>query len=474
MEPEGHVNKKEQTDLDVYSLIITRRGASELLCLLDGPYSTLPSVEIRRWERTAEQINAAVYRQLKIEAYCLSTCLPTSPTGASPAICLCAMECVRPETVLLPKMRWVSANSLAETSFLHSTTLATIQNVLRMVRPDRRGENGEYFGTSGSLREISEWIRAHVGPLNLRLTGQFQQLTVSPHFCLMRFETNGPALWFKAVGEPNTREFTISRNLAELFPDFLPQVLAVCPQWNAWLMTEAVGVAPDASSGFSAWRAIVDRLAELQTDSVPCLEILLAAGCRNSSAEFLLNLVDEFLAVMEELMTRQHGTPPPVLTRHEIIALANPLKDALSLLAESLVPNALNHLDLNPGNIRVSADQCVFLDWAEAAVGPPFLTLEYLLEHFRQCCPTIAQRRAQLTGRYMNHWRPYVAENVLSQCLRASPLAAVFAYAVSNDIWRNNVQLTNPQTAGYFRSLTRRISREASAFAQRSSQCLSQ
>lgn len=466
------MNKQKQTDVDVYSLIITRRGASEFLCLVDGPYCTLPSVEIRRWERVAEQINAAVYRQFEIEAYCLSTCLPTSPTVAGCAASLCTMECLWPEPVLTPKMRWVSASSLTETPCLHSTMLAVVQNALGIVRPDRRGENGEYFGTSGSLREISEWIRTQVGSSDLRLTGQFRQLTVSPHFCLMRFETNGSALWFKAVGEPNTREFTISRNLAELFPDFLPQVLAVCPQWNAWLMTEAAGAAPDASSDFSACRAVVDQLAELQTASVHHLESLLASGCRNATAGFLLNQVDEFLAVMQQLMTRQHRTPPPVLTHNEIIALANPLKDALSLLAESFVPNALNHLDLNLGNIRVCADQCVFLDWAEAAIGPPFLTLEYLLEHFRQSCPAIAGRRAELTGRYMSHWRPYLAETVLSQCLGASPLAAVFAYAISNDIWRDNAQLANPQTAGYFRSLTRRISREALAFAERSPQCL--
>ena len=60
------------------------------------------------------------------------------------------------------------------------------------------------------------------------------------------------------------------------------------------------------------------------------------------------------------------------------------VKDALTAWAQSNIPDTLGHLDLNPGNILISPDQCVFLDWAEAYVGPPFLTFQYLIEHLSQ------------------------------------------------------------------------------------------
>ena len=319
---------------------------------------------------------------------------------------------------------------------------------------------------------MCSWIAQQIEPTKVRLTGNFRQLNASSSFTLMRFETTGPAVWAKAVGKPNCHEFNLVSTLAALFPAYLPPIVAVRPEWNAWLTTEVEGASPDADSDFSAWRTILARLAELQIASVHEVPGLISAGCRDVSVTALLNSTDDFFAIMVELMQQQSKTPPSILTSEEILDLSRRIKEILSLLAASGIPDALNHLDFNPGNIFVSGDRCTFIDWAEAAIGHPFLTFEYLLEHLTRLRPDHADRREELVSAYASRWECFAPPSAISHSLALAPLVFVFAYAVSSGSWREPETFTSPTAAGHFRSLVRRMKREADALENRSLACI--
>jgi aminoglycoside phosphotransferase (APT) family kinase protein len=287
----------------------------------------------------------------------------------------------------------------------------------------------------------------------------------------MRFETTGPAVWFKAVGKPNSHEFNIVSILATLFPTYLPPIIAVRPEWNGWLATEVKGTSPDADSDFSTWRTISVRLAELQIASLHEVPRLISAGCRDIRVSSLLDFTDEFFAIMDKLMKQQIKTPPSILTSKELLDLKKRIKEILSLLAASGIPDALNHLDLNPGNIIVSGERCTFIDWAEAAIGHPFLTFQYLLEHLTRLRTDYAARREELVSAYASQWEGFAPSSGISNSLASAPLIAVFAYAVSSGTWREAETFASPRVAGYFRSLVRRMKREADALANRSLEC---
>ncbi|MGB7437913.1 MAG: hypothetical protein WBW49_21045, partial [Candidatus Acidiferrum sp.] len=78
------MNTQQQDDRDTYRLIITRRDASELLCLPDGPFLSLPSVDIPRWQKVAEPIRNALKTNLSLDAYSLFTCPCETPTSETP------------------------------------------------------------------------------------------------------------------------------------------------------------------------------------------------------------------------------------------------------------------------------------------------------------------------------------------------------------------------------------------------------
>jgi hypothetical protein len=329
------------------------------------------------------------------------------------------------------------------------------------------------FGKPGWLREVFGWINQQIAPFGRRTTGPFRQLNASPTFSLLRIETNGPPLWFKAVGQPNLREYPITCALSKHFPAFVPHVIATHKEWNAWLAAEGSGAHPDENSDFQAWLTITMTLADLQLASFGQGLHLIDAGCRDVRVCALVDLVKPFLESMAALMEQQRKVSPAPLSYQELMELAGPLREALAILEDSGIPNALGHLDFNPGNILVSLNRCVFLDWAEACVGHPFLTFEYLLENLRRLRPFDQSWQTKLLSAYMDQWRFFVEPEALVEAIATTPLLAVFVYALSGESWRDPARLRDSSAASHLRSLVRRMKREAQTLAARRVSCVS-
>ena len=201
------------------------------------------------------------------------------------------------------------------------------------------------------------------------------------------------------------------------------------------------------------------------------LGALVDSGARDLRASALLKLVRPFLDAMGQLMEKQTKVPPRVLSRSELILLGEQIEEALSLSTDLGIPDALGHLDLNPGNVIVSEGQCVFLDWAEAYVGNPLFSFQYLVEHFRRMAGADATAESALTSAYAEEWQSLVSPETLQEALALAPMLAVFAYAAATDAWSDQARLQDPKVAGYLRSLTRRMHREASRLKDRSALC---
>jgi hypothetical protein len=278
-------------------------------------------------------------------------------------------------------------------------------------------------------------------------------------------------LWFKAVGKPNEKEFSITCSLAQLFPDYLPPILGTRPDWNGWLAKEAEGRNLDETEESAIWEAATTALARLQIESIDHEARILSAGARDLGQAALASLVQPFIEMMTQLMEEQTKVPPVVLCREELLSLGDCIHSALAALETVGIPPTLGHLDLNPGNIIVSPTRCLFLDWVEAYVGNPLLSFEYLLEHLRGMTAMGASVEAMLIESYCAQWQQVVSPAALDQALRLTPLLAVFAYAAGNDVWTDLQRLQEPATAGYLRSLARRMNREGNKLTHRRSVC---
>jgi hypothetical protein len=461
----------QRTPQDLYRLLMLRKSGSELLVASERPPFTLPCVEIPRWERVAENLTEAVRKRYGISAICLFTLDLSDATANGEPPIYQVMEIREAAIVPSNEMRSLPLDSISGQSFADEQDRVATAKTLRQIARFQGGEAIGPFGRPGWIEELFSWVQHEIEPYGLRLTGNFRQLNASPTFSLIRLETNAQAVWFKAVGEPNLREFGISLALAKLFPGFVPTVIAPHPALHGWLTTEFPGSTLDEASDSSAWERAAYTLAELQIASAGHTDQLLEAGCRDLRVPYLLSLVDPFMEEMSQLMEQQKKAPPAVLGRGDLLTLGTQIKETLSGLAELDIPNTLGHLDFNPGNILCSADQCVFLDWAEAYVGPPFLTLQYLREHLGRLREGDVGSFAHVVNPYETKWRQILSPETVSAAMDLAPLLAVFAYAAGTESWRKPIEIRDPKAAAYQRSLTRRMHAEMRRLQEGRSLC---
>ena len=237
-------------------------------------------------------------------------------------------------------------------------------------------------------------------------------------------------------------------------------------------MREAVGPLLSDVREEALWDKTASSLAELQIDSIGHGTQVLAAGARDLGVNKLSKMVGPFIETMAQLMERQIKTPPVPLNRKELLLLGERLQTALEALDALGIPETLGHLDLNPGNIVASPDRCVFLDWAEAYLGNPSFTFQYLLEHLRRTAGGDSTFEIGLVSSYREPWERMVGRAAIDDALSLAPLLAVFAFGAGSEVWRDEERMQDPPTAGYLRSLARRMHREANSLSERRTVCL--
>lgn len=464
------MESQQRPERETFRLIVFGPDGADVLVRNTPAGFALPVAEIPRWERVAENLTAVLKRDWGCDAVCLFTleCSPDDRNSNEDQYEV--MECSR-DGRIGSQPEWTAIRSLRANSFLHEADFRTLARCLHQLAR-YEGDASSPFARRGWLSSLRNWTSGVIQPLGLELTDFVRQFNAGPAFNLTRFETTGPGVWFKAVGEPNLREFPITLKLAELFPSFMPEILATRPEWNGWLSREVDGQNLGEAKEIESWERVAANLARVQIESVSSSESLLRFGAHDLRPEALLAAIDPFFDLVARLMDEQPKIPPAILRREELSRTRVLVDDALTMLADLGIPTTLGHLDLSPWNVIVSADSCVFLDWAEAYIGHPFFSFEYLLQHFRRHRDDSARFESRVLNAYKTRWEELLSEDCISEALPLAPLAAAFAYAVGGDTWKDDERLRDPKIAGYFRSLARRMNREALQLERRSS-CLS-
>jgi phosphotransferase family enzyme len=448
-----------------YRLIVTRHNAAEFLLLPRGRGWSLPFVEIPPEQRTAQQLTAELYAASGWRGYCLLISPAKQELSRWAAI-----EIASHGNDSRVGGRWFPVDATTQLDIDSAIDRAVIEKCTEELAMRRRQSNHAPFARAGWLTELFRWVAEQIAPVGLRLTGGFTQLNASPAFTLIRLETDGSAVWFKAAGRPNRHELPVTVCLARLFPEYLPHLLGVHPRSNGWLAEEVGGHVLDHFRECPSWTKAAESLAQLQILSIGKQAELLEGQCKDLRLASLTALINPFIERMREFMAEQETKAPAPLTDSELTSLGNRLHEACSRLGELALPDTLGHLDLNPGNIFLAGERCVFLDWAEACVANPIVTFEYVREHFERHGQADATDARSLAAAYLGPWRSLISPDKLDRAMALSPLVAVFAFAATG-AWRAAETRRERSHAGYFRSLTRRMQREAVRFEERSKLC---
>lgn len=462
---------EKQSGSERYRVIVLGRGGTEVLLVPNHERYILPWVEIPRWQRVVENLTVALKSDWGEEVACLfqpTTELPADGDSTGYQAAEHLRTCGNSKMVT----RWVPLSTLSQDLLIEAHDYTAIKQVVGVCKREIERPSAGPCVRLGWFGDLRNWIESVIEPMGFRINGEFRQLNASDSFILVRFETSGPALWFKAVGEPNQKEFAISCALTRFFPDYLPRILSSRPDWNGWLTSEVQGKLLSEVQEPEPWKEAAADLARLQIQSIDRNSEILGAGARNLGSAALSQLIQPFMSVMVQLMERQTRVSPPVLDPEDLLVLAGALQSALDATEVTGIPETLGHLDLNPRNLIVSENQTAFLDWVEAYVGNPLFSLQYLLQHAKRALGEDPAVETSLTKAYCAQWGGVISPSAIANALAFAPLLAVFAYAAGCDAWKQPQQLQESATAGYLRSLTRRMHREAHQLVDRRSLCL--
>jgi hypothetical protein len=454
------VNVQPEQNADAWRILLFGQSGDALLVLRSERGFRLPELCIPPCQRLAPNLNMEARRQWNLDTVCL---MPLDVSGSdSPAdgSRYHVMEVCQPDALSRVALRFTQMSELKENSFADPRDYEAVRRGIGLDQA-RQGEDGGPFCGFGAFTRISAWVEEQLEPCGLRWEGTFLQMQATASFSLIRFQTNRGAVWFKATGAPNRREFPLTLELGTRFPSYVPASLATRPEWNAWLTFEAEGRDLWSSSEPAAWLQAADSLAGLQIASTGCLQQILNAGAHDARLEILLNKTTPFFSAMEDIMEMQATSSPRRLSAEEVRLVQQRVVEALLRMQGAEVPDTLNHLDLNPGNVFVDSCKSTFLDWAEATVGNPFFSLEYLRQHFLKAVCAEQRQEQSFIQSYLKRWSPILPGKAIETMLRVVPLTAIYAFAASALPWQDRNLYRRHDIAAYFRSLVRRMFRES-------------
>ena len=206
-----------------------------------------------------------------------------------------------------------------------------------------------------------QWIRAHVSPVAGIETGHER-----PWAAVSRVSVPDGVVWFKECAPVQGFEPALTAALFGRWPDRMPEVLAhdVSRRWlllaDAGMPVGAIGNPP------SVWLEALPLYAELQRAEAAHVDEHLAAGVPDLRVGVLPACYSELLA---------RDLP---LSRDEVESLRRFTPRFVELCA-SLdahgVPPSVQHDDLHMNNLFVDDGRLRFLDWGDASISHPFMSL---------------------------------------------------------------------------------------------------
>jgi len=221
------------------------------------------------------------------------------------------------------------------------------------------------------------WMAAAARRSGSPLTGPILEAHTRPWSRVYRAASVRGPLYLKLSGPSQAHEAALTALLAPLAGDIIPEVLAVDAERGWLLLGDAGGPLSEALAGqalLDAWLALLPRYAVLQRAFLGRVDDVLACGVPDHRldhlAASLAAIVDE-TTILASLANDSLAMGPA-----ELRAFLPRLGSLCEELAALGIGPTLQHDDLHDGNVFTgSHGQVVVLDWGDACVTHPFLSL---------------------------------------------------------------------------------------------------
>lgn len=283
------------------------------------------------------------------------------------------------------------------------------------------------------MKLAHEWIQAETARHSIRVTGEIEQPHLYPWSTVLHVPTDEGKLFFKATAPETIYEVPLTKMLADLYPDCMPGLVAV-DTGRGWMLMrdggEQLRQSIRPTGDISPWGPVIALYGQVQADAADHIDALLAAGVPDYRLETVPSLYRELLADEQSLLIDQEKG----LTTGEwrqIQGMTSRLEHLCLQLTGYGIPESINHGDFHDGNVLVRDGRVTFLDWADACISHPFMSLrtffvsiEIALKLDDYAPPT--PEMSALLDRYLEQWQSFASLAALrSAYLISRPVASI-------------------------------------------------
>lgn len=180
-------------------------------------------------------------------------------------------------------------------------------------------------------------------------------------------------MFFKEAQASLAHEARLIEILGRRRPELVTEV-AFSDEHGRMLMPDAgeqLGVVLERDRDIRYWIEALPLYAELQIDAAPDADEFRAAGAFDRRSSVLSAVYAELIAERTEGLTREEYD--------RLLSLAPEVESACEQLGAGRVPETINNDDFTGGSIFVRDGGYRFLDWGDACVSHPFMTLTVTL-----------------------------------------------------------------------------------------------
>ena len=396
-----------------HRLIIRHPSAGSVLVVESAGVATLPVLLLPdRHTADVDYLNAAVLARWGLRTFVLRSLLHfDSPAGTTRVHELEAFGDAQPKGA-----GWRPALALGTLADPGDRTALAAWRSAPDTAPT--AVDGRDWNRPGWYEEVRHWIgRALHYDAALGDLVETTQQRAWQSSCVIRVRATRGDCYFKAVSLCQRSEPAVTGFLARRFSHLLPRVIAAEPERRWWLMAAVPGTPIDELDVPRIWAEAAAAYGGMQAACVPLVEQLKAVGCPARPLEHLADAVGALCAGPLD------GLTPEEADRFR--ALAPSLEARCSELASHRVPLTLEHGDLWPGNILADGHACAILDWEDAGIAHPFLSLAPLHVGLAGCRSATPAALAAVERAYLGAFSRFDAGDVQHAARLAKPLAFV-------------------------------------------------
>ncbi|HEX6061540.1 MAG TPA: phosphotransferase, partial [Candidatus Limnocylindria bacterium] len=251
------------------------------------------------------------------------------------------------------------------------------------------------------MTEAAEaWLREILRDRRIALSGPIELVHSRPWSTVFRAPAGDSALFLKICAATQVHEPGVIELVARESPELVPGFVARHPR-EPWVILRDGGIrlrekVPGVAQ-LAVWRTLLPRYAELQRSLLGRETELLATGLTDRRLDRIPRLLERVI---------DDGRWTPEVSRARLRALLPVIERLCAELADIGIGPSLDHDDLHDHNVLIRDGRASIIDWGDASLTHPFLTLA-VTERFAALAanvPNDAREIRAVRAAYLEPW----------------------------------------------------------------------